>query len=236
MDVMDIFYQRDIQNQEVLLDPAESNHCIGVMRYRRGDRIGIIDGKGGYCEAELLNEDRKACRVTIVSRLEKRVPLPYKLHIAIAPTKSIDRFEFFVEKATEMGVASITPIICQRSERRKLRKDRVEKVAIAAMKQSGNGYLPEITEMEKFHQWISRDRSGAKYIAYCVDNKRIHLRDADHKDENWMLIGPEGDFTENEVTEAISHGFQPVSLGPNTLRTETAGILACTSFYIKLHE
>jgi len=233
---MDVFYQPDIQNGELLLDPAEANHCVGVMRHKTGDRINIIDGRGGYYEAELLNEDRKACRVRLVSREENIPPIPYKLHIAIAPPKSMDRFEFFVEKATEIGVTSITPIICQRSERRKLRTDRVQKVAIAAIKQSGKAYLPEIREIEKFHHWISRDRSGAKYIAHCIDSERTELWHAPHTEENWILIGPEGDFTEAETSEAISSGFQPVSLGRHTLRTETTGIVVCSSFYLKMQE
>ena len=204
------------------------------MRYKTGDRINIIDGRGGYFEAELLNEDRKKCRVRLLSQRENISPIPYKLHIAIAPTKSMDRFEFFVEKATEIGVTSITPVICQRSERRKLRTDRIQKVAIAAIKQSGKAVLPEIREMEQFHQWISRDRPGTKYIAHCMEGERIDLWDAPQNEENWILIGPEGDFTEGEADEAVAQGFLPVSLGRHTLRTETAGIVACSFFYLNM--
>lgn len=233
---MDIFYQPKIETGALLLDPVESNHCVGVMRYKKGDRIRLIDGKGGYYEAELLNEDRKACLVSIVSKEQETQPIPYQLHIAIAPTKSMDRFEFFVEKATEIGVTSITPIICQRSERRKLRTDRLEKVAIASIKQSGKAYLPEIREMEKFQSWISGDHPGAKYIAHCLDGKRTELWEATHAEENWILIGPEGDFTTGETEAAIACGFQPVTLGKYRLRTETAGIVACASFYFRMNK
>lgn len=233
---MDIFYLPDTGNRELILDPAESNHCVAVMRYKKGDRIRIIDGKGGVFEAELLNEDRKACRVSIVSKEEDLYPLPRKLHIVIAPVKNMDRFEFFVEKATEIGVTSITPIICQRSERRKLRSDRLEKVAIAAMKQSGKAFLPEIREMEKFQKWISRDHPGAKYIAHCMEGNRIELWDMQPAEENWVLIGPEGDFTAGEIETAIACGFQPATLGKYRLRTETAGIVACASFYFGMHK
>lgn len=233
---MDIFYTPEIEKGELLLGRSESNHCVGVMRYKAGDRIRMIDGKGGIYEAELLNEDRKACRVKIVSSERDLHPLPYQLHIVIAPTKSMDRFEFFVEKAVEIGVSSITPIICQRSERRKLRTDRIEKVAIAAIKQSGKAYLPEIREMEKFESWISQNHPGEKYIAHCMDGERTDLRDARPAQENWVLIGPEGDFTEEETAEAIARGFQPVTLGEYRLRTETAGIIACASFYFGVHK
>jgi len=233
---MDIFYLPDTGKRELFLGPAESNHCVGVMRHKKGDRIRIIDGKGGAFEAELLNEDRKACRVSIVSKEEDMYPLPGKVHIVIAPTKNMDRFEFFVEKATEIGVTSITPILCQRSERRKLRSDRLEKVAIAAMKQSGKAFLPEIREMEKFQKWILRDHPGAKYIAHCMEGNRIELWDMPPAEENWVLIGPEGDFTSAEIETAISHEFQPVTLGKYRLRTETAGIVACTSFSFGMHK
>lgn len=233
---MDIFYKPEIENGEMLLDPAESNHCVRVMRYRAGDRIRMIDGKGGCYEAELLNADRKACRVRIVSSERDLQPLPYQLHIAIAPTKRMDRFEFFVEKATEIGVTSITPIVCQRSERRNMRIDRIEKVAIAAIKQSGKAFLPEIRELEKFQSFIAHEHTGAKYIAHCMDGERIELWDAPHAGENWILIGPEGDFTEAETAAAISRGFQPVSLGSYRLRTETAGIFACASFCFAMNK
>jgi 16S rRNA (uracil1498-N3)-methyltransferase len=233
---MDVFYLPDTKNSELFLDPVESNHCVVVMRYRKGDRIRIVDGKGGAFQAKLMNEDRKACQVRIVSEEAGMQSLPYALHIAIAPTKNADRFEFFVEKATEIGVTSITPLVCQRSERRKLRIDRLEKVAIAAMKQSGKATLPAIREMERFQTWIAREHPGAKYIAHCMDGKRTDLWDVPRVQENWILIGPEGDFTATETEAAINVGFQPVSLGNYRLRTETAGIVACASFYFGRRE
>jgi 16S rRNA (uracil1498-N3)-methyltransferase len=231
---MDVFYLPGINNSALFLDPVESNHCVAVMRHRKGDRIRIVDGMGGAYQAELLNEDRKACHVHIVNREEDVPGLPYMLHIAIAPTKSVDRFEFFVEKATEIGVTSITPLLCQRSERRKIRIDRLEKVAIAAMKQSGKASLPAIREMEDFQTWITKDHPGEKYIAHCMDGERSELWDVPHAAENWILIGPEGDFTAVETGKAIDYGFKPVTLGHYRLRTETAGIVACAFFYSRM--
>lgn len=233
---MDVFYVPDTKNSELFLDPVESNHCVVVMRYRKGDRIRIVDGKGGAFQAELINEDRKACQVRIASEEVGVQPPPYNLHIAIAPTKSMDRFEFFVEKATEIGVTSITPLICQRSERRKLRIDRLEKVAIAAMKQSGKAALPAIMEMEEFQSWILKEHAGKKYIAHCMDGQRTELWGVSSSGENWILIGPEGDFTTAENETAIACGFQPVSLGNYRLRTETAGIVACASFFFGMQK
>jgi 16S rRNA (uracil1498-N3)-methyltransferase len=231
---MDIFYKTDIISDYLVLDPGESNHCIKVMRYKKGDNLRLIDGKGGFYTAEIVEEDRKACRVRIVSKRENYEKLPYELHIAIAPTKSIDRFEWFVEKATEIGVTSITPIICSRSERRNLRIDRLEKVAVAAIKQSFRAYLPEIREMVNFNEWIVSERSGSQLIAHCMNSERADIRSMNLAEVNTILIGPEGDFTAEEVALAAESGFEPISLGAYRLRTETAGIVACSVVYQRL--
>ncbi|MCF8345704.1 MAG: 16S rRNA (uracil(1498)-N(3))-methyltransferase [Bacteroidales bacterium] len=231
---MDIFYKSDITSNQLVLDPGESNHCIKVMRYKKGDAISLIDGKGGYFTAEIEEEDRKACRIKIISKKENYEKLPYELHIAIAPTKSMDRFEWFVEKATEIGITSITPVLCNRSERRNLRIDRLEKVAVAAIKQSVRAYLPEIREMVSFNDWIAEEREGSRLIAHCMDGQKNDLRKVELSGINTIVIGPEGDFTPEEVARAADGCFEPITLGAYRLRTETAGIVACSVIYQRL--
>ena len=236
MDAMEVFYLPDAGSDHCMLDQVESNHCIKVLRKKEGDRIRLIDGKGTFYLGEITDANRKACRIQIVSQQPDEYPMPYELHIGIAPTKSMDRFEFFVEKATEIGVSSITPIICDRSERRNIRQDRLEKVAIAAIKQSEKAFLPEIGEMVHFNRWITSGSVGSKFIAHCMETEKVDLWNAEITASNRILIGPEGDFTFEEVALAMQEGFLPVTLGRYRLRTETAGIVACSAFYQKFCE
>ncbi len=233
---MDIFYKPDIDSDLIILDAQESAHCIRVMRYKSGDSVCIIDGRGGYFIAEIVREDPKACTIKIVSRQENYKPLPYELHLAIAPTKNTDRFEWFLEKATEIGITSITPIICRRSERRNIRMDRMEKIVIAAMKQSVKAYLPRLNTLVSFEEWVKGQESDTRYIAHCMDGPKRNIWNADLSVNNAVLIGPEGDFTAEEVVFAEKHGFMPISLGTQRLRTETAGIVACTAVYMGLNK
>ena len=230
---MDVFYKPDIVSDHLTLDPGESNHCIRVLRYKRGDKIRLIDGKGGLYIAEIGNEDRNACLVKIISENKDDEKLPYELHVAIAPTKSTDRLEWFVEKATEIGVTSITPVICERSERRNLRIDRLEKVAVAAIKQSVNPWKPDIREKVPVNEWILQQQKGTRLIAHCMDRTRTDIRDMPLKDQITIMIGPEGDFTPAELELAVAQGFESVSLGHQRLRTETAGLLACATVHIR---
>lgn len=230
---MDVFYNPDIVSDHLTLDPGESNHCIRVLRYKRGDKIRLIDGKGGLYIAEIRNEDRNACLVKIISDNMHDEKLPYELHVAIAPTKSTDRLEWFVEKATEIGVTSITPVICERSERRNLRIDRLEKVAVAAIKQSVNPWKPDIRGKLPATEWILQQQKGTRLIAHCMDRTRYDIRDITLGDQITIMIGPEGDFSPAELELAVAQGFVPVSLGPQRLRTETAGLLACATVHIK---
>lgn len=226
---MNVFYKPGITGDEILLDPAESSHCIKVMRYSIGDRVQIIDGRGGYYEAVIANGDHKACKIRVVSCQENYEPLPYELNIAIAPTKNMDRFEWFVEKATEIGVTSIIPIICGRSERRNLRVDRLEKIAISAIKQSVKSYLPKINDPVMYEEWITGSHVGRGYIAHCSDGRKDDFWKMELSKKSTVLIGPEGDFTEEELNMAYESGFLPVSLGNYRLRTETAGVVACAA-------
>lgn len=232
---MDIFFKPDMQDQDLFLDPVESSHCIRVLRHQRGDRVIIIDGKGGRYIAEILEPDPKRCGISVVSIEQDNVNLPYELHIAIAPTKNIDRFEWFLEKATEIGITSIRPILCKRSERKQVRLDRLEKVIIAAMKQSGKAYKPLLKELSPFESWLKEDHTGLRMIAHCMDGSKKPLWAYTGSKAYNLLIGPEGDFTEEEVQLAVEVGFQPVSLGDYRLRTETAGVVACSAIYACHH-
>jgi 16S rRNA (uracil1498-N3)-methyltransferase len=231
---MDIFYKADIEGDKIILDQKESMHCIKVMRYRIGDHIRIIDGVGGYYEAEIIDENPKACRVLVVSKQENFEALPYELHIGIAPTKNMDRFEWFVEKATEIGITSITPLLCQRSERKNLRIDRLEKVMIAAAKQSVKASFPKIHELIRFEDWIKERDINSGLIAHCMEGEKEEIWNAKLSSNTCIIIGPEGDFTTEELNIALSNGFQAVSLGNYRLRTETAGVVACTAVYFNM--
>ncbi len=231
---MNIFYKPDITSDKLSLDRQESHHCIKVMRYRKGDEVRIIDGKGGLFIAQIESEDPKACGVKIISKHENFEKMPYELHIAIAPTKSIDRFEWFVEKATEIGVTSITPLICKRSERKAIRMERLGKVAISAMKQSVKAYLPRLNDPVGFSAWVNYDHPGSKYIAHCMDGPKVDIHSIRPSDIIHVLIGPEGDFTPAELQEATRNNFEPLSLGYYRLRTETAGIIICSAAYLRV--
>jgi len=230
---MDLFYKADIVSEQLELDPNESAHSVKVLRYRSGDRVRIIDGKGGFYVGVIENTDPKACKVRIISKTDNYEKLPYELHIALAPTKKLDRFEWFVEKATEIGVSSITPLFCQRSERRNIRLDRIERVAISAMKQSVKAYLPNICEPITYATFIEQSRPGSKFIAHCMDGFKKDIRTVDLSDIITILIGPEGDFTPDEIMFAIRNDYESLSLGDYRLRTETAGVVACSAVYLK---
>jgi len=222
---MNIFYFPDLVDNQVTLDETESQHAVKVLRLVAGDSIILFDGKGGKYEGEIEQPHHKKCVVNITKKeiISKR---PFNLHIAIAPTKMNDRMEWFLEKATEIGIDEITPIICDRSERRTTNHERFEKVLIAAMKQSMNPWLPVLNQQIDFNKFIDSNEQG--FVAHCMDSDKEPLKNLlPAKDAITILIGPEGDFTEDEVATAILRGWEPVSLGDNRLRTETAGLVAC---------
>ncbi|MFC2090277.1 16S rRNA (uracil(1498)-N(3))-methyltransferase [Bacteroidota bacterium] len=231
---MNIFYKPHINADHIVLDPKESAHCIKVLRSKKGDRVYLIDGRGGYYEAEIVEDDPRACRISIVSSQFDYQPLNYELHLAVAPTKSMDRFEWFIEKATEIGITSITPIQCSRSERKNIRKDRIEKVMIAAAKQSVKAYFPDIQELTPFADWVKQHRGKAGYIAHCMDGQKTDIRQIPVHESLYIAIGPEGDFTPEELKLAQGCGFESMSLGAFRLRTETAAVFVCSALSYKL--
>ena len=225
---MNIFYTPDITSDSYTLSEEESKHCVRVLRMREGDELVLVDGKGGYFIAEIIEAFPKKCSVKIKDRKNEFGKRGHQLHIACAPTKNIERFEWFLEKATEIGIDEITPIDCERSERTVVKSDRLNKVIIAAMKQSEKAYLPKLKEVISFPELVSLKFSGQKFIAHCGAGPASHLKDLVKKGENVLvLIGPEGDFTANEIKFAKENDFMEVSLGSSRLRTETAALAAC---------
>jgi 16S rRNA (uracil1498-N3)-methyltransferase len=225
---MHLFYTPDINNDKTYtLSESESKHAIRVLRLKENDTIILIDGKGIYYEVKITDAHPKKCAVEIVNKRNEVNNNPH-LHIAIAPTKNNDRIEWFTEKCTEIGINEITPIICHHSERKKLKEERIVKTAITAMKQSLKATLPIINNSIPFNRLVTNPFNGKKYIAHCYNENKKLLKNCYQKGENALiLIGPEGDFSKQEVDLAIINGFEPVSLGNSRLRTETAGIVAC---------
>ena len=231
---MNLFYQPNINetSKEVSFDKEESRHIAKVLRRVEGDSINLTNGKGFFFEAKLTNTNPKKCSATIMN-VEKQSPLPYQLHLAVAPTKLNDRFEWFLEKATEIGITEITPIICDHSERKVINQERYDKIIQSALKQSLKAYLPTLNAAIPFKNFLALEHSeDIKCIAHCENSDRQTLKSVIQKDKSILiLIGPEGDFSSNEIKKAISRHITPISLGSSRLRTETAAILACHSVY-----
>ena len=225
---MNLFYISDLSGSSVKLNIEESKHCIKVLRLRKGDHVLLLDGKGSIFEAVIQIPDSKSCLVEILKEERHQNSRSYHLTIAIAPTKNMDRFEWFIEKSTEIGIDRIIPLICQHSERKEVKPERLEKILISAMKQSGQTFLPELTKQSTFKDLINKPFEGDKMIAYCEAGSKKELQKSITPGKNVLiLIGPEGDFDSEEIHLAIEKGFVPVSLGESRLRTETAGIVAC---------
>ncbi|MCB0569566.1 MAG: 16S rRNA (uracil(1498)-N(3))-methyltransferase [Phaeodactylibacter sp.] len=227
---MNLFYTTDIQDGLLLLPEEEARHCVQVLRHKTGDIIHIVDGQGGLYKAEIVEANKKRCAARQLEAWPEYGRRPFYLHLAIAPTKNIARMEWLVEKATEAGVDEVTPLLCERSERRQLRSDRLEKIVLAAMKQSLKAYLPRLNELTPLPAFLNQQagRQQANYIAYLGEGQKGHLKDNIRAGESvCILIGPEGDFSEAEVQACREAGFVPVSLGSSRLRTETAGLAAC---------
>jgi 16S rRNA (uracil1498-N3)-methyltransferase len=227
---MNIFYAPDIEFPEVTLSPEESGHCVRVLRLGAGEKVRVIDGNGGYYNAVIAIPDAKHCKLTITETIEKQVQRNYSIHMAIAPTKNIERFEWFIEKSVEIGIDIITPLLCHHSERRILKTDRLERLIISTMKQAIIPTHPLLNELTGFKEFVmNHGRNDADlFIAHCEETDREKLIEACSRGKNTIvLIGPEGDFSPDEIRLALSHHYIPVSLGRNRLRTETAGIVAC---------
>ncbi len=226
---MRLFYQPKINEDVHYLDEEESRHCVKVLRLKEGDQIIVLDGIGGKHTATIALAHHKKCTFEIIKSEQSSIP-DHHTHIAIAPTKNMDRIEWFVEKATEIGIQEISFIFCDNSERKHFKTDRIVKKAVSAMKQSAKTHLPIINEAIKFIDFVKQSEVNdrQRFIAY-VDQKNPNLlyHLVQPKQSYTILIGPEGDFSEKELAIALDHQFRKVSLGKSRLRTETAGIAAC---------
>ena len=228
---MQLFYNPDIDEhtKQLTFSRDESKHIVKVLRKSVGDELQITNGEGWLFKAEITIADIKNCIVTITSKTFQQ-HRTYKLHLAVAPTKMNDRFEWFLEKATEIGIDTITPIICDHSERKVIKVDRFEKILQSAMKQSLHYYMPQLNDALSFSDFISKEITGQKFIAHCEETDRKSLKhELKANQDITILIGPEGDFSTKEIELAIQKKFIPVTLGTTRLRTETAAIVACHS-------
>lgn len=248
---MEVFYSDDIRDGRIRLSPEESAHCVKVLRHRVGDEVYVSGGDGNLYRCSVEEADSRAAVVRVLSVEGGFGTHPYRLWMAVAPTKNIDRFEWFTEKATEMGVDRITPLLCDHSERRVYNHDRGRRVIVAAAKQSLKGAVPQLDELTPFksliEETVSSRFSGKKFIAYCDSdiaaglNTRVPLAEAvdavrgsSGEPEALFLIGPEGDFSAEEISAALAAGFIPLSLGPSRLRTETAAVLCSAALYMSI--
>jgi 16S rRNA (uracil1498-N3)-methyltransferase len=228
---MQLFFNPDLSENstEITFSKDESKHIVKVLRKTIGDSLHITNGKGWLFEAKLQNTDIKRCMAVMTSKIQQPKK-HYQLHLAVAPTKMNDRFEWFLEKATEIGVDTITPIICDHSERKIIKIDRFEKILQSAMKQSLNCYLPKLNDAIIFKDFVQQEFNGQRFIAHCHETQRKSLKHGlQAKSDVLILIGPEGDFSVKEIEMAIQNKFIPVTLGETRLRTETAAIVACHS-------
>jgi 16S rRNA (uracil1498-N3)-methyltransferase len=228
---MQLFYFKDINetSKSFTFSKEESKHIIKVLRKKESDILFVTNGLGLLFTTEIKIASDSKCTVSI-NKIEKQKPLTYYLHLAVAPTKMNDRYEWFLEKATEIGIHEITPIICEHSERKVIKTERFEKIIESALKQSNSCFLPKLNESISFNDFIKKDFNGQKFIAHCEETNKKALKNELIKNENVLvLIGPEGDFSVKEIEMAIATNFIPVTLGENRLRTETAAVVACHS-------
>ena len=227
------FYAPNIE-ESLTLPESDSQHCVRVLRMKSGDMIEVIDGKGFRYECRLLEAHSKRATVEIVNK--ESIPLCWRNHItiAVAPTKHLDRMEWLVEKMTEIGVNRITPLLCQHSERKEIKVERIAKIAISAMKQSLKTVLPQIDDMTPIKEVISTFKAEQKFIAYCDKSipRLLFSNEYQPNLDTIILIGPEGDFSPAEIKLALENGYKPISLGDNRLRTETAALAACHTCHV----
>jgi len=222
-----LFYVPTLATAHILPE-EESQHAVKVLRLQVGDAITVVDGLGGFYNAKITNPHPKHCGFEITETIAEYGKRDYKLHIAIAPTRNIERLEWFIEKATEMGIDEITPIICRFSERKIIKAERLDKIIVSAAKQSVKAYFPKLNPLCTIDELMKKHQASQKFIAHCYEeDKKLLQTEIQKSSDVLILIGPEGDFSKEEVQKALSAGFVPVSLGNSRLRTETAGVVAC---------
>jgi 16S rRNA (uracil1498-N3)-methyltransferase len=225
---MHVFYTPDLNANQYTLNEEESRHCSKVLRLSIDDEVHLIDGKGGLFTAKIGRIDKKHVHLNIIAVEQEYGKRNHHLHIAIAPTKNIDRLEWFLEKATEIGIDEITPLICDRSERRIIKEERLIKVVTSAVKQSLTAYHPKINEATSFSDFMRHTLEAEKFIAHCLSGEKPYLNQITTAHQKYViLIGPEGDFTPSEIDSALQNEYKAITLGNTRLRTETAALAAC---------
>ena len=254
---MALFYVPALSSGYVLPE-EESQHAVKVLRLQVGDALTVVDGTGGFYKARITNPHPKHCAFEVTETILEYGKRDYRLHIAIAPTKNIERLEWFIEKATEIGIDEITPVVCRFSERKIIKAERLEKIIVSASKQSVKAYFPKLNSLCTFDEFLKNHTASQKFIAHCytsppaplpgergvapvtLDNfiydKKQLQKEIRKSSDVLILIGPEGDFSKEEVQKAMSVGFIPVSLGNSRLRTETAGVVACHTVCMRNEE
>ena len=236
---MELFYSSDIADGVCRLDHDESGHCIKVLRHKSGDEISVIDGCGTLYHCRITSDSHKGVEAMVLDKTENWGTHPYRLHMAVCPTKNNDRYEWFAEKACEIGLDEISPVIGEHSERRIFKTARIEKILVSAAKQSLKGAVPVVNEPVSVKEFIKGNDAELKLIAYCFEDERVprrSIKEVLHTYEGSdiaVLIGPEGDFSREEAELAIANGFIPVHLGDSRLRTETAALTAVAAAYFR---
>ena len=225
---MPVFFVKNWNGQDAILDEEESRHLVRVLRLKKDDPVDMVDGAGNLYRGVIDAADPQKTRVRILETIREHLARRYQLHIAIAPTKSMDRFEWFLEKSTEIGIDEITPVLCERSERNRIRQDRSERILQAAMKQTGRAYLTKLNSMVPLRELLEQAEADFKYIAHCGTSAEDLPERPIKANSSWLvLIGPEGDFTHEELKMTIERNYLEINLGEAVYRTETAGIIAC---------
>lgn len=228
---MHIFFSETISEDIFSLNEEESRHAVKVLRLKEKDLVVVVDGKGTMAEGEIVKADHKHCEIKALNVHKEYNKRSYFIHVAIAPTKNSDRMEWFVEKSVEIGIDKISFIQCQRSERKNINLDRIQKIAVSAMKQSLKAYIPEISEMISFKKFMDSRKEEDCFVAHLEEGEKKELKNSFSLHGRYcILIGPEGDFSTEEIELAKQKGFITVSLGRSRLRTETAGLVACHTF------
>lgn len=229
MEYHQYFYCPDLTNPVVMLSPEESEHCCRALRHHVGDVVWLTDGKGTVARASIMVDNSKACMMEIQETMAPVKPFKHALHLVIAPTKNMDRIEWLVEKCVEIGIGAISFIICDNSERPRVNMERLQRIAVSALKQSQTSWLPPM-ELVSFKEFLEKqaDKAADKYIAWCDDENTKQLAHEHFQfDEVILLVGPEGDFSADEVAKAKEMGYVEIKLGNRRLRTETAGLYGC---------
>ncbi len=228
---MQVFFTTHIQGEAAELVDTESFHCIKVLRHKEGDLIYFVDGVGGFYKAEITACLKESTQLKIIESAHNYRKRNHHFHLAIAPTKNMDRIEWMVEKAVEAGIDEFSFLLCKKSERKVLKLDRLQKIVSSAMKQSVQAYLPKLNELISFPNFIKNQEGNQsnKFIAWCGEGEKHSLKSIQPNENVLVLIGPEGDFSEDETKLAFEKGFKGLSLGENRLRTETAGLFVCNA-------